>query len=709
MSIFNLEYEIQIKKLKHEFLSCEQFELYCTANQIDPAVAKSRLKALQVGYKSNIKELRDFIVHNLQAFNIANVSSVFGIPSQTLCDDERLIHRIWLGGALPELTKQAITQWVHALQVTANSSGCRYIQMLWVWDVQQLAHDPQFVPHPQGNLIGSYQMGEQALQVGALASLLEQCALPQRTLLHTLHAKAYYVNLSDYFRILILKEFGGIYLDADTMPYRSAALFLAKPEVPDYLKLLPKHNSNALQPCYISWLNLYGDENGVLIAKRENPAVQEILIGMNGKLNQLGELVPDKCRHALQARSFASDLHDATYGVWQQEMGRSFQSLDELTRNHAVLHDGRTETMVLGLQGMRLQVDAITQQPCPLTTQEVQQYQQCVRELDRCDWRLNDALQLEELAEVAYVQETPRMAYPPQLRAQIDNCHYYSFLSQDEKLDRVNELFAQYLLAKNSQRIQAGNYWSELQGSGPRLDYFSCTPTHTGSAVTPVPTWPHWAQPGLRWKSGRMLSEACKDRMAQLLFATSYLEYCSFSNKLNLPFVALQRHQNIDPYLEHSQGMFDADEQFLGFFTAAPLDELRRVTAPSYYRDEMQAMDQAYAEFVQRLTKPHDYFVASLAIEEKYRGQGLFKPLCAELERRARQRGCTRLTLTAWEHSSALQIYLKKGFKVRASFSFAYNIFFDHLHFLEYPLTSSPTLTFNAQVARPHHQSAPNT
>ncbi|UUZ52358.1 hypothetical protein LP419_22795 [Massilia sp. H-1] len=65
------------------------------------------------------------------------------------------------------------------------------------------------------------------------------------------------------------------------------------------------------------------------------------------------------------------------------------------------------------------------------------------------------------------------------------------------------------------------------------------------------------------------------NRMAALLFATSYLQYCSYSNKLRLPLVELQRRQNIDPYLAYVHAMYDSARNFTGFFTAAAPARIR--------------------------------------------------------------------------------------------------------------------------------------
>lgn len=50
---------------------------------------------------------------------------------------------------------------------------------------------------------------------------------------------------------------GGMYMDIDTLPHRSATFFLLKPEVPDYLQLLPNGEVS-----HVSGLNLFLDETG---------------------------------------------------------------------------------------------------------------------------------------------------------------------------------------------------------------------------------------------------------------------------------------------------------------------------------------------------------------------------------------------------------------------------------------------------------------
>ncbi|NHZ90690.1 hypothetical protein F2P45_16920 [Massilia sp. CCM 8733] len=188
---------------------------------------------------------------------------------------------------------------------------------------------------------------------------------------------------------------------------------------------------------------------------------------------------------------------------------------------------------------------------------------------------------------------------------------------------------------------------------------------------------PHHFVPGPR------IADAQRERMAALLFATSYLEYCSFGNRLRLPLVALQRRQNIDPYIAHAHGLYDGAGRFKGFYTAATIAEFADVHAVSYYRDEMRAMDAAYDAFIALHARASDLFVASLAIEERFRGSGLLNLMLAHIAALARAKGSPRTVLTVWENSAAMGIYLNKGFVSLAVFDYAAELFFDRLHFME--------------------------
>ncbi|KQX02034.1 hypothetical protein ASC94_05570 [Massilia sp. Root418] len=205
-----------------------------------------------------------------------------------------------------------------------------------------------------------------------------------------------------------------------------------------------------------------------------------------------------------------------------------------------------------------------------------------------------------------------------------------------------------------------------------------------GALLRPRPSPP--AEAPVHFLPGAVLDDAARDRMAALLFSTSYLEYCSAGNKLRLPLRALQRLQNIDPYIAHVYAMVECGGGMAGFFTAATVGEFNAVQAVSHYREEVRAMDAAYDAFIARNTREDDFLVGSLAIEGRCQGRGWFAHMLAEIERLARARGCPRIVLTVWESSAAMPLYLRRGFRRCDSFGYAYELFFDRLHFLDYPL-----------------------
>jgi GNAT superfamily N-acetyltransferase len=377
---------------------------------------------------------------------------------------------------------------------------------------------------------------------------------------------------------------------------------------------------------------------------------------------------------------FESRLFGQFYTEWKKNLGRTFLSHAAFYQRYSVLYHGSKEAVVGGIRGTRLLVDIITDIHIPLSEEEKRAYAHCIARLDEVNWRLDDPLDLVDIVDVFSIEEAPRMAYPAQLRAEIEHFHYYSVLSDDAQLDRVNAIFCRYLVAHNSKNIAAGRFWRRTVGRhgagamapppGPAPDYDGHAGLLSHAPVRLVP--------------GALLGEETRDRMAKLLFSTSYLEYCSFGNKLNVQFVELRRRQNIDPYLEHSHGLHDEEDNFIGFFTAATMADFAACGAVSYYRDDMKALDDAYDQFVLEHSRADDCFVSSLAIDEKYRGRGLFNQMLNEIKSLSSRKRCERITLAVWEKSDALQIYLRKGFKIAGTFDYAFSIFYDRLHFLAY-------------------------
>lgn len=443
---FDLDYEIQVRELKAEFLACRQWELL--ASQPDGVRPEhvERLRLQRQLWRHRLAALRAHVRIHFDRFDARRVSSLLALPSRPLAPAELILHRIWMGGVLPDGVRQAICQWGAALDEVDLPPGAGYRAMLWVWDAAQLANDPLFRPGADAR----YSVGGRLLEVHELAPFIRRHVPALAGRLERLHALGRYVNLSDYLRILILREWGGIYLDADTMPYRAATVFLARPEVPDYVGFAS--GGAQVWATHVSWLNLVRDENGFLVARRGDPAVTALAAEMTGALGALRVLE-------------APDLQQATYYRWRQHVGGTLLACHDMLQDYGVLADARPERIVAGVQGMRLRSDGDTGALLPLSAAEQQAYERAVATLAGQDWRLARPELLERLLELVWIDEVPPPAYAPQLRAQPDCCNYYSFLSDDPVLDRVNRLFAAYLLARNGARIARGDFWRPIRGA----------------------------------------------------------------------------------------------------------------------------------------------------------------------------------------------------------------------------------------------------
>lgn len=456
-----LEYEVRIKDLKAEFLAYKQWEAFCRQDAHGGADAQARLQAAQSGYYTHLRELRHLVRRHGGRFDARRVSSLLAIPTQPLGADEMLMHRIWLGGALPAMARESVRQWDCALDAIGPLDPGPYRLMLWVWNGAQLRDDPCFHPAPAArHVVGTYLCGTRLLTVHSLEALAYERCPAIAPLLAQLHRQRYFVNLADYFRLQILHRCGGIYLDADTLPYRCATVFLCKPEVPDYVGFALNREGSRIDASFVCWMNLFKDENGMLVARKATPSIAQLIARIDANLAAIDQDVPDKA----QGAAYASTLHDATYGAWHDTIGRSLAAYHDLAKRHGVLHDDTPESIVSGLHGMRLRVDALSGMPVPLTAAEQASYERCLEALERRNWTLGDIRELADVAELLSTTELPRMAYAAQLRASPEGCHYYSFLSQDARLDRVNDLFGAYLMAINADRIRRGNFWHPTGG-----------------------------------------------------------------------------------------------------------------------------------------------------------------------------------------------------------------------------------------------------
>ena len=470
---FQNDYELSLAQIKTQFVARQQCATLAEAGVAGAESLRRRAAQLHQQHDEQVADLRRLVQRNFARFDARAVSSLVAFPAQSLTAEESVLHRIWIGGPPPAGVREAIRQWGVALAITERTVGRRYRSVLWAWDDEQLAGDPRFERHAGGApyVIGRYRLGEHPgeamVDVSSLATLLHDFAAAHAGLIGELYAKGYYVNLSDIARQLVLKVFGGIYMDADTIPWRTATVFLARPEVPDYLGAAGDHVAGRSRP-HVSWLNAFEDENGFLVSKKDNSALDQIIVETGLMLAGLRGGVPTRDRRSHAAAEFAARLHGATYGAWRSHLGRSLLGYDIVAREHCVLQGNTPERRPIGVHGMRLVVDWLTQQRVPLSPDEQASYAHCVEALERTGWQLEAPTRLEDVARLCHADEVPRLAYAPQLRTSVGNLHYYSFLSRDVNLDRVNVLFGDWMIAKNAERLRDPDWWVRVLGPDVR-------------------------------------------------------------------------------------------------------------------------------------------------------------------------------------------------------------------------------------------------
>lgn len=647
----HVEYECHLAKLKKDAVNLQQ--------EIQRKAGKALIKKCQTLYQVELEQLRSYFTFHpelrLQA------SSFFAVPTRELPDDQRFIHRIWLGGIPPFEVSQAIDQWFCAIKAVQRQGVTAFRQILWVWEAGQMNEETHFnaCQGSDPDQLGILVTPQGEMQINALSSLLTRYPGTAKALIFRLYEKGYYATLSDYFRLLILNRHGGVYMDADTLPYKPVGWFLLKPEIPDFLHL-PVQGEEGVR---LSCLNLYLDETGMIIAAKDDHSLKQISDELNEAYLRLPVRVPDK--NIIWERQ----VFGLFYAIWRKHLSRTLISHDDFCQQFAVFTSGVKEAVPCGIKGMRLLEDIITGEKRPLSAEESVSYQRAVTQLSAQGWTLTNPLLLSHYAEVYDLDEHPRIAYSLQMRSEVEHFHYYSVLSEDRDLDRVNALFGRYLLARNQQAIDAGNFWQPVlhwrQGEDVSREEQPFTPA------------------ALIFIRGEESTSQQRNQMAKLIFSTSYLEYCSVGNPAGLDIVALQRAQNIEPWLAFTTLVCTPEEEFAGFFISGLTRDLERQKVPSLYREEIHQLDRNYQEFVASHSQPGDYFIASLALEPLQRGKGYFQQMLKEIYCHAGLLDAKRITLCCWERSDARLNWHRQGFRQKASLKSCQPLFGDQVIFME--------------------------
>ena len=658
LDLIYAEYEARVTNLKSLFI---QGFSQSTDNS----------ESIQQQYSDELQKIRKFITANRSHLDLKNLSSLFAVPTKKLAEYEMYFHRIWMGGSVPQLTRDAITQWEMAVDTLGDST---YASILWVWDKAQMSNTEEFAATGGESefTLGSYTINGYTQHVNSLQKLAQKFCSANYKTIAALHTNKYYAALSDYFRFVILINFGGIYMDSDTLPYKAVTQFLVKPEVPDLIHHTENYAETAVEAYYLSWLNLFFDETGLIVAKKANPIHKEFHELMNANYRK----IPEQIETGNQ--EFEVEVFGCLYDRWKQHIGRTFMSHDEFYQKYSVLWNGEKEEVLCGIKGMRLLLDFISDTRFPLTPEEVESYNYCIDNLNDCGWKLDSPFDLERHAQIFSQVEVPRMAYSPQFRSEHKFYHYYNFLCEDKNVDRVNSLFEKYFAARNNRDIAAGNFWFEVRGSNQgNAEKKDSERKCTRPLVSRAP---------IQFKPGSSLAQADLRKMAKLIFETSYLEFCSVENTLHLELTSLQQKQNIEPFLDLLQGVFTSNNDFVGFVTSGLSKDFDTIDTPYYYRDAMRHIDDAYNAFVAKNLTPEDYFLCTVALEKAYRGKGIFNQIFNHIHQQAEARAAARIVLTVYENNPAFKVYLNKGFTVVDTFDYVYDLFYDRVKLLEYKL-----------------------
>lgn len=576
--------------------------------------------------------------HQPHEIGVSDLSSMFAVPTSRLTGKECTLHRVWLGGATPANVNLTIAQWQNAIE----ASHSQFQQTLWVWDEQQLAAEARFVLQQDSDelQLGILFLPDALIRVNSLSALMRNFDMALNNVLQQLHDKRYYATLSDFFRLAILNQCGGVYLDADTLPAQPATLFLCHPELPDFPAETQQH---------VNWMNLFTDETGMIISHQNSAALLQLQQLLSAVYRGWPQPIPEKTPATERA------IFEPFYQLWCEQLQVTQLSHQDFSRCYAVLGFDVPQQRVCGIKGMRLQEDILSGERRPLSVEEQQHYQHTLAQLTLRDWQLSHPLQLDEFAPLFAEQDILQIAYAPQLRAEIPYYHYYGVLSQDAALDRVNALFSDYLICRRDREIKAGNFWQPV-GECKKLP--------------------------LCFKPGAISDEREQRTMAKLIFSTSYLEYCSVDNVYSSDIISLQLRQNILPFLEQISVITDAQGKIIGFINAASVRDYDHINVEYGYRHEVLPLDEAYDTFVNQQSRPEDYFVCSVALLPEQQGKGYFNQVLSRMTEQAKQQKLRRITLCVWQSNPAYMIYRKKGFEVVASMKQEVKRFNDELLFM---------------------------
>lgn len=628
--------------------------------QEDPLLSQQ----LNFKWEKEFQQIRSLVKTYQREFSLDDLSSIFAINTTKI--EDLNLHRIWLGGDLSNLSRQAIYQWEQLIRHVHQHHQKNIQSYLWIWDEDQLSNSPHFVSDktafPGDAIVGAYCFGPVKLWVRSLSLMLKREKPHLWEHFNLLYAGGYYVNLSDYTRFFILEREGGIYIDVDTIPHKYSAIMLRFPEVP--------------AGTVLSCLNSFRDEDGFILAAAEDPFMHDMRRHLDA---HIAGIEKRHLRDPLQRERVERDFFNSFYEIWSSALTQRILDYSSFFDRYSILGPMEREEIPIGIFGMRVLFEArLGNELVPLTAEEKAHYDAVIQCLEQFEWSLPNALDLEKHISLLKNEERLRVVYFTQLRNTDDLFNYYSVNSKDPELDRVNNLFAQYLVAHNAAQIRQGNFWFPLQDK-------PADRTFTARKQKPHKVF---------WMKGDRAAEEDQQRLGKLLYSTGYyIDYYSFRNKPGYNFETLYRKQNVEPFLPHFELCYNVDGEWIGafrpeLFTAQENNEVR-IKDDFHYRDEMREVEENYLRFLNIHQQNGDCSIHSVIIDPRLQGQGYFHSMFEHMIQIAQKWECRRLTLTVWENNPASRLYQRLGFVCQGGSDHLYPLFFDRLLFLTYDLKRS--------------------
>ena len=175
------------------------------------------------------------------------------------------------------------------------------------------------------------------------------------------------------------------------------------------------------------------------------------------------------------------------------------------------------------------------------------------------------------------------------------------------------------------------------------------------------------------------------DQLAELLMITSYDKATAKYNTLNLDINTYIKEYKLIPLLNFTSIAVNKSNphHVLGMIVAAPLNLINENTKISYSHPNTKPIFEKFYEIYENEI-PMSYNIFRLAVNKKYRGNGIGKALLIYAEEQLHKLNLSRLTVVVWNcQVDAICLYLKFGMEIKQCYHISDKIPYPTLLYLE--------------------------